>query len=126
MTSDVASLPFVARLVADSREVALHNITGLATPDQVQMALFALAHLMPDGAAHRAAVRAELTARHHALLAPLGVEPPGGHGRAVLRADRPGPGGDGPARRGRDDRARRRGRTRATSRCCSRATTAWW
>ncbi|MGZ8749777.1 MAG: bifunctional aspartate transaminase/aspartate 4-decarboxylase [Pseudonocardia sp.] len=78
MTSDVAALPFVARLVADSREVALHNITGLATPDQVQMALFALAHLMPDGAAHRAAVRAELTARQHALLAPLGVDPPGG------------------------------------------------
>ena len=73
MTSDVTALPFVARLVADSREVALHN-----TPDQVQMALFALAHLMPDGAAHRAAVRAELTTRHHALLAPLGVDPPGG------------------------------------------------
>jgi aspartate 4-decarboxylase len=78
MTSDVASLPFVARMVADSREVALHNITGLATPDQVQMALFALSHLMPDGAAHRATVRAELSARHRALLAPLGVEPPGG------------------------------------------------
>ena len=78
VTSDVAALPFVARLVADSREVALHNITGLATPDQVQMALFALAHLMPGGAAHRAAVRAELSARHHALLAPLGVDPPGG------------------------------------------------
>ncbi len=78
VTSDVASLPFVERLVADSREVALHNITGLATPDQVQMALFALSHLMPDGAAHRTAVRAELKARHDALLAPLGVAPPGG------------------------------------------------
>ena len=79
LTSDVASLPFVQRLVADSREVALHNITGLATPDQVQMALFALAHLMPDGATHRATVRAELAARHDALLAPLGVRPPGGN-----------------------------------------------
>ena len=49
------ALPFVARLVADSREVALHNIAGLATPDQVQMALFALAHLMP--AAPRTAPR---------------------------------------------------------------------
>jgi aspartate 4-decarboxylase len=42
------------------------------------MALFALSHLMPDGAAHRAAVCAELSARHHALLAPLGIDPPGG------------------------------------------------
>jgi aspartate 4-decarboxylase len=33
----------MARMVADSREVALHNISGLATPDQVQMSLFALA-----------------------------------------------------------------------------------
>ena len=54
MTSDVPALPFVSRLVADSREVALHNITGLATPDQVQMALFALAHLMPEREAHNA------------------------------------------------------------------------
>jgi aspartate 4-decarboxylase len=79
ITSDVTALPFVSRMVADSREVALHNITGLATPDQVQMALFALAHLMPDGRAQRTAVRAELGARHAALLAPLGVAPPGGN-----------------------------------------------
>jgi len=79
ITSDVPSLSFVSRLVADSREVALHNITGLATPDQVQMTLFALAHLMPEGKAQRAAVRTELTARHRALLAPLQVEPPGGN-----------------------------------------------
>lgn len=78
MTSEATSLPFITRMVADSREVALHNITGLATPDQVQMALFALSHLMPAGALHRAAVRAELSARHRALLVPLGVDPPGG------------------------------------------------
>ena len=48
------ALPFVSRLVADSREVALHNIAGLATPDQVQMALFALAYLMPSGSGLRA------------------------------------------------------------------------
>src|SRR5215218_7167027 len=43
------------------------------------MTLFALAHLMPEGKAQRAAVRTELTARHRALLAPLRVEPPGGN-----------------------------------------------
>src|SRR5690606_30625639 len=49
VTSDVRSLTFVQRLVADSRDVALHNIAGLGTPGQVQMALFALAHLLPSG-----------------------------------------------------------------------------
>ncbi len=78
VTSDVAALPFIARMVADSREVALHNIAGLATPDQVQMALFALASLMPAGAPYTAALRAELARRLDALLTPLGVPAPGG------------------------------------------------
>jgi aspartate 4-decarboxylase len=78
LTSDAATLPFMARLVADSREVALHNITGLATPDQLQMALFALAYLIPSGQAYVAATRAELAARDRALRGPLGVPPPGG------------------------------------------------
>lgn len=78
ITSDVSQLPFVARLVADSREVALHNIAGLATPDQVQMALFALAYLLPSGHAYIAATQAELAARLDALLGPLGVPAPGG------------------------------------------------
>ncbi|WP_407342739.1 bifunctional aspartate transaminase/aspartate 4-decarboxylase [Pengzhenrongella phosphoraccumulans] len=78
LTSDASSLPFMARMVADSREVALHNITGLATPDQAQMALFALAYLMPTGQAYVAATRAELAARDRALRVPLRVPPPGG------------------------------------------------
>lgn len=78
VTADPRSLPFLERMVAESREVALHNIAGLATPDQVQMGLFALAHLMPDGARHAATLRAELGRRHAALLAPLGVPPAGG------------------------------------------------
>ncbi|MCW0214882.1 MAG: bifunctional aspartate transaminase/aspartate 4-decarboxylase [Pseudonocardia sp.] len=78
VTADGSALPFMARMVADSREVALHNIAGLATPDQVQMTLFALAHLMPDGAAHVASLRSELATRHEALLGPLGVPAAGG------------------------------------------------
>ncbi|MET0577865.1 MAG: bifunctional aspartate transaminase/aspartate 4-decarboxylase [Ilumatobacteraceae bacterium] len=78
ITSDVSQLPFMSRLVADSREVALHNIAGLATPDQVQMGLFALAYLLPGGQAYVAATRAELAARLDALLGPLGVPAPGG------------------------------------------------
>ncbi|WP_051062301.1 bifunctional aspartate transaminase/aspartate 4-decarboxylase [Ilumatobacter nonamiensis] len=78
LTDDVSKLSFMARLVADSREVALNNIAGLATPDQVQMAFFALDHLMVSGRDYTLAVRHELAAREQALLAPLGVGPPGG------------------------------------------------
>lgn len=78
LTSDAASLTFMSRMVADSREVALHNITGLATPDQVQMAFFALAYLMPSGKTYIRATRAELAARDQALRGPLQIPAPGG------------------------------------------------
>lgn len=78
LTSTVSTLPFMARMVADSREVALHNIAGLATPDQLQMAFFALAYLLPSGRPYIEATRAELAARDEALRAPLGIPSPGG------------------------------------------------
>lgn len=77
LTSDVASLSFMSRLVADSREVALHDITGLATPDQVQMGFFALAYLMPTGRDYINAIHQELAAREAALFGPLGLQAPG-------------------------------------------------
>jgi aspartate 4-decarboxylase len=78
LARDGEHLRFVDRLVADTRDVALHNIAGLATPDQVQMALFALSSLLPSGAPYVNATRAELAARERALLEPLGVSAPGG------------------------------------------------
>ena len=78
MTSDVTKLRFIDRLVADSREVALHNIAGLATPGQVQMALFALSYLLPSGRSYITATRAELAHRLEAARGPLGIESPGG------------------------------------------------
>ena len=78
MTSDVTKLRFIDRLVADSREVALHNIAGLATPGQVQMALFALDYLLPRGRAYIEATRAELASRLDALISPLGIPAEGG------------------------------------------------
>ncbi len=36
------AIPFIDRLVADSRAVALNHTAGLSTPQQIQMALFAL------------------------------------------------------------------------------------
>ncbi len=78
VTDDVEHLSFLRRLVADSREVALHNIAGLATPDQVQMTFFALAFLMPGGEAYVLATRAELARRMDALMTAAGLTPPGG------------------------------------------------
>ena len=78
MRSTARDLPFMARVVADSREVALHNIAGLSTTEQVQMALFALAYLLPSGRDYVDATRAELARRSYALFEPLGLEPPGG------------------------------------------------
>ena len=58
--------------------MALHNIAGLGTPDQVQMAMFALAYLMPSGSGYIQGTRAELATRLDALMAPLGIAAPGG------------------------------------------------
>ncbi|MET0826556.1 MAG: bifunctional aspartate transaminase/aspartate 4-decarboxylase [Acidimicrobiales bacterium] len=78
ITSDSDHLPFVDRLVADSRDVALHNIAGLATPDQVQMCLFSLAYLLPWGRTYLSAVHTELADRLEALLEPIAAHAPGG------------------------------------------------
>ena len=75
-SDDVDAMPFIQRMLADSRQVALHNIAGLATPDQVQMTLFELAYLMPEGAHYVEGVRARPQARLDALYAGLGVPPP--------------------------------------------------
>ncbi|HEU4332745.1 MAG TPA: bifunctional aspartate transaminase/aspartate 4-decarboxylase [Lapillicoccus sp.] len=77
-SADVEGMPFIQRLLADSREVALHNIAGLATPDQVQMTLFELAFLMPEGAHYVVGAREKLQGRLNALYEGLGLTPPGG------------------------------------------------
>jgi aspartate 4-decarboxylase len=77
-STDVDRMPFIQRLLADSREVALHNISGLGTPDQVQMTLFELAYLMPEGATYVTGARAQLQARLEALYEGLGLPAPGG------------------------------------------------
>ena len=77
-SNDVDRMPFIQRLLVDSREVALHNIAGLGTPDQVQMTLFELAYLMPEGATYVTGARAQLQARLGALDEGLGMAAPGG------------------------------------------------
>ena len=50
VTLDVPSMKLIDRMVADSRAVALNHTAGLSTPQQVQMALFALMGLLDQRA----------------------------------------------------------------------------
>ncbi len=46
LTPNPDAIPFIDRLVADSRSVALNHTAGLSTPQQIQMTLFALMCLL--------------------------------------------------------------------------------
>lgn len=46
LSTDPVSIPFIDRMVADSRQVALNHTAGLSTPQQVQMAFFSLSALV--------------------------------------------------------------------------------
>jgi aspartate 4-decarboxylase len=75
---DPARLRFIDRMVADSRAVALNHTAGLSTPQQVQLALFALHALLGRGAGYRDLARSVVHERHAALYAALGIPAPGG------------------------------------------------
>ena len=55
LTTDVAGLRFIDRLVADSRAVVLNHTAGLSVPQQLQMMLFALNGLMDLDGSYKAA-----------------------------------------------------------------------
>ncbi|SFD38335.1 aspartate 4-decarboxylase [Clostridium uliginosum] len=46
LTTDPQNIPFIDRIVADSRQVALNHTAGLSTPQQVQMAIFSIFALL--------------------------------------------------------------------------------
>lgn len=71
-----ARLKFIDRVVADSRSVALNHTAGLSTPQQVQMALFALFALMDEHDAYKATMKTMIRSRHQTSYRELGFEPP--------------------------------------------------
>ena len=73
LVPDPRQLKFIDRLVADSRTVSLNHTAGLSTPQQVQMALFALFELMDEPGAYKAAVKRILRRRQSALYRELGA-----------------------------------------------------
>ena len=74
ITTDVAALPFIDRLVADSRTVALNHTAGLSTPQQVQMVLFSLSALMDETDGYKSALKGLIRRRQAALYAELGLD----------------------------------------------------
>jgi len=78
VTDDLDGFAFADRLAADSRDVALYHIAGLSTPQQVQLALFAIFALLDHGRSYLAMTREVLLRRLRSLLDPLGIEVPVG------------------------------------------------
>ncbi|PSK95910.1 aspartate 4-decarboxylase [Murinocardiopsis flavida] len=73
---DPAGLAFIDRMVADSRSVALNHTAGLSTPQQVQMALFALFDLTYAAGEYQDIAKEVIHRRLAALAEGAGVHPP--------------------------------------------------
>ncbi len=67
-------IPFIDRLVADSRAVALNHTAGLSTPQQIQMALFALMCLIDTENVYRTKMQDMIHQRLDALWKATGFE----------------------------------------------------
>jgi aspartate 4-decarboxylase len=73
VTFDPASLKFIDRLEADSREESLAHTGGLSCPQQAIMCLFCLFHLMDENLTYRATIRQILIQRAKNLYSNLGI-----------------------------------------------------
>lgn len=67
LTPDPDGIPFIDRLVADSRAVALNHTAGLSTPQQVQMTLFALMCLIDKDNVYKQTMQDMIHRRLNAL-----------------------------------------------------------
>lgn len=76
LAADPGSLDFFQRLTAETRDPAFHHTSGLSTPQQVQMALFALGSLLDAGDRWGADLRGRLAARRAALWSGLALPAP--------------------------------------------------
>lgn len=76
LTLEPEKLRFIDRVVADSRSVALNHTAGLSTPQQAQMALFALFALCDEQDRYKQTCRSIIARRLHALAKGTGVPLP--------------------------------------------------
>ncbi|MCI4657248.1 bifunctional aspartate transaminase/aspartate 4-decarboxylase [Cryobacterium zhongshanensis] len=73
LTDEPRTLAFIDRLVADSRAVALNHTAGLSTPQQLQMALFAMNGLMDRLGQYKNAAKQLIRQRYQTLYRSMGV-----------------------------------------------------
>ncbi|HTS20227.1 MAG TPA: bifunctional aspartate transaminase/aspartate 4-decarboxylase [Casimicrobiaceae bacterium] len=76
LTLEPDKMKFIDRMVADSRDVALNHTAGLSLPQQVQMALFALTHLLDPEDRYKGATMAICHKRRDLLSEGLGITLP--------------------------------------------------
>ncbi|WP_019938320.1 bifunctional aspartate transaminase/aspartate 4-decarboxylase [Bordetella sp. FB-8] len=74
LTTQPRALRFIDRLVADSRAVALNHTAGLSSPQQLQMALFALNGLMDREHRYKNAAKQLIRQRYFTLYRNMGVK----------------------------------------------------
>ncbi|MDE6556787.1 MAG: aspartate 4-decarboxylase, partial [Duncaniella sp.] len=73
LTPDPDRIKFIDRLVADSRSVALNHTAGLSTPQQIQMALFALMCLVDKENAYKQKMQDMIEKRLESLWKSAGL-----------------------------------------------------
>ncbi|WP_423192796.1 bifunctional aspartate transaminase/aspartate 4-decarboxylase [Cupriavidus sp. H18C2] len=73
ITTAPEKLPFIDRVVADSRTVALNHTAGLSTPQQVQMVLFSLFSLMDTAETYKQTMKRLIRSRKAALYRGMGA-----------------------------------------------------
>ncbi len=75
VTDEPESFPFIDRLVADSRSVALHHSAGLSSPQQLQMTLFALGCLIDSENRYKQGAKRLIKSRYETLYQHIGITP---------------------------------------------------
>jgi aspartate 4-decarboxylase len=73
LTLEPRKLPFIDRIVADSRDVALNHTAGLSLPQQVMMSLFSLYELMDTKKDYQKACIGIVKKRVQATIEGLGI-----------------------------------------------------
>ena len=74
LCTDTDSIPFIDRIVADSRQVALNHTAGLSTPQQVQMAFFCAFALLDKDDNYKSLTMDICRRRKKLLFEGLGME----------------------------------------------------
>jgi aspartate 4-decarboxylase len=87
ISTKTEDVPFIDRMVADSRQVALNHTAGLSLPQQVQMTLFAVFSLVDTDQTYKLRTRGLVNRRLANLYAGMGLELPADPLRAGYYAE---------------------------------------